>query len=232
MALALSPRIVRSPVVLPEFVRQCSVRLNTWTFDDIPIPEALRASVPKRQLHFRAGRFCAMEALAALTDGHGPSTMIVARGDGGAPEWPAGVTGSITHTDDFASAAVALTGDAAAIGIDAERVMSDAQALRVKDVIVSPSELAEVGPRAWTRAEALTLVFSAKEAIFKCLHPRVRRMFDYHDVRIEAAHADAGIFEARLVTSLSPRWPAGARLVGRFEIDRPLVHTGICVREG
>src|ERR687896_741970 len=107
MTLAVSPRILRSPNVLPGIARQCSVRLDATdpsgegAFGGIDVPEALRAAVPKRQLHFRAGRFCAMEALRALA----PLQRLdgVARGPAGAPEWPDGVTGSITHTDDFAS---------------------------------------------------------------------------------------------------------------------------------
>ena len=232
MTLAVFPRIVRSPNVLPSFVRQCSVRFDATdlsgdqaAFDDIAIPDDLRAAVPKRQLHFRAGRFCAMEALRALAplrrfDG-------VPRGRGGAPEWPAGVTGSITHTEAFASAAVALTGETRGIGIDSERIMADERARRVADVVASPSELAQTGTMGWTLAETLTIVFSAKETIFKCLHPQVGRMFDYHDVRIEAVDAVAGTFSAQLMASLSPRFHAGTALEGGFELDRPWMHTGM-----
>ena len=60
------------------------------------------------------------------------------------PERQAGrpaLLGSITHTDDFASAAVAFTADAVSLGIDTERVLSAEQARDVGDVVASSSEL-------------------------------------------------------------------------------------------
>jgi 4'-phosphopantetheinyl transferase EntD len=115
-------------------------------------------SAPKRRRDFALGRACARAALAGL--GHGEA--VIAKGDDGAPLWPSGIAGSITHTDGYAAA---LVGNRfAGIGIDAERVGG-----------VTP----DLWPRLFTSAEqerlraeadplrAATLLFSAKEASYK-----------------------------------------------------------------
>lgn len=227
---------VRSPGVLPDFVMQFSCRLPGGESDggfapwqQVEIPAELCEAAPKRQLHFRAGRYCALRALAMLG---GPIPTHLPRTAGGAPLWPVGVTGSITHTDDFVSAAVARTSQVAALGIDTERIMLPDRAARVSSAIAWPSELAHARAIGCDRLEALTLIFSAKEAIFKCLYGKVGRVFDYRDVRIVAAGLHPGTFTARIVQTLSPDVPAQTLLHGRFEINGSWVHTGMVLSPG
>jgi 4'-phosphopantetheinyl transferase EntD len=117
-------------------------------------------SAPKRRRDFALGRACARAALAEL--GHGDA--VIAKGEGGAPLWPPGIAGSITHTVGYAAALVGESNRFAGIGIDAERVGG-----------VTP----DLWPRLFTGAEqdrlrteadplhAATLFFSAKEACYK-----------------------------------------------------------------
>jgi enterobactin synthetase component D len=156
----------------------------------------------------------------------------VRRAANGAPLWPEALTGSITHTDDFVSAAVARTTDAEALGIDTERIMSESQARQVEDLVASTREVAHGCEAGMSRLEALTLVFSAKESIFKCLHPMTGRYFDFRDVLIDRVDARARTFTARLVQTLSPRFPAEAMFQGGFEVDTPWVHTGVALPSG
>src|SRR5690606_3948746 len=74
-----------------------------WTAEDFTlsgIPPA--RGLAKRQSEFLAGRLCAREALACLTQ----QRSIPAVGEDGAPQWPAGVVGSITHGAGLALAVV------------------------------------------------------------------------------------------------------------------------------
>ena len=220
----------RNPAVLPDVVKQFHTVLTLNSdvgdapWDEIELPAGLREATAKRQLHFRAGRYCALRALEAL-EGR-PVRTVPPRTAGGAPMWPAGVTGSITHTDDFVWAAVARISQVEALGIDTERIMSADRAARVSGAIAWPSELAHARAIGCDRLEALTLVFSAKEAIFKCLYGKVGRVFDYRDVRIVAAEANSRTFTARIVRTLSDDFPAQTILQGHFEIDRHWMHTG------
>jgi enterobactin synthetase component D len=216
--------------VLPHFARQASVHLNgvlPAEMEQIALPAALDAAIPKRRLQFRAGRYCAMKAMGAL----GPSCAgrLVARAANGAPLWPEGLVGSITHTDDFASAAAALTADAAALGIDTERIMTEPRGRNVGRMIAWPSEVGHARTAGLSRLEGMTLVFSAKESIFKCLHGLVGCYFDFHDVRIVEVDGPERTFVARLVKTLSASFPAHTLLRGTFDVEGAWMHTGIAL---
>jgi 4'-phosphopantetheinyl transferase EntD len=201
--------------------------LEDKVFETVELPHALHAAVRKRQLHFRAGRYCAREALCALDPDR--AFRWLARASDGAPIWPDGITGSITHTDDFVSAAVARTSDLGALGIDTELIVSSERARAVAPSVAWASELGHARQAGCDRCEALTLVFSAKESIFKCLHPAVGRFFGFHDVRIVHVNPDTRCFRARIVRSLAEGLPADTILEGRYEIDGSRVHTGIAL---
>ena len=220
---------VRSPEVVPSGVSQFSLAYDagesSWlsVVEGISLPETLRGAATRRKVEFAAGRVCAREAMGAL--GVVPETvgLNVDR----SPRWPLGITGSITHAAQFASAAVATSTDVSAIGIDSEPVIDEIRARQVTAAVAWPIELAHARAAQLTRLEALTLVFSAKEALFKCLYPQVGRVFDFHDVRLTAVDGLARTFHVRLVRPLSPRLPAGTLLEGRFSLDERGIHTGI-----
>ena len=221
----------RDPAVVPDAVAQFSCLVDGlrhpsfWQHGELPAE--LRAATPQRQLQFLAGRFCASQALAALTGRRAPSLPRAATG---APLWPQGITGSITHTDDFASAAVTWTDSFSSVGIDTERIMTAERAARVSPAVAWPSELAHARSAGCDRLQAVTLVFSAKESIFKCLHRHVGRVFDFCDVRIVAVDPAARSFTARVVKTLAERFPAQTLLEGRFDIEEPWIHTGMVLR--
>jgi enterobactin synthetase component D len=196
-------------------------------FDGIVLPVELEAAVAKRQLQFRAGRHCVRMALRALLPSASPA--VLARGSAGEPIWPAGVTGSITHTDTMAAAVVARTADVASLGIDIEPVMGLTRAREIARVVAWPSEVAIARLPGFDRNGALTLVFSAKEAIFKCLYPLIGTRFGFHDVRVVSVDGLAGTFSVRLVKALSTDWHAGVVVPGRFAVEGDTVYTAVAL---
>ena len=223
---------VESPAVLPSAAEQFSLAIDVRqtfvdgrSFDGIPVPAELGGATPARRVQFLAGRFCAMEALRRL-DPHGPRATV-GRSERGAPVWPSGVVGSITHTDGFVSAAVARADEVRSLGIDSEGIVTREQAQSVSTHVSWPSELAHARQAGLDRLQSLTLVFSAKEAIFKCLYPLIGAMFYYHDVRMVGIDAKARLFRARLVKTLSPAFPADMLVEGRFDLSESRVHTGM-----
>ena len=194
------------------------------------VPGPAGMAVPKRHAEFRAGRLSAAEALRRLDPAlaHSP----VPRADHGVPQFPDGVVGSITHTAGIAAAAVARTRDARSLGIDFEPVVSSHQARAIGTAVAWPCELVEGRDSGLDLGEAFTLVFSAKEALFKCLFPIVRVFFDFRDVRIVAVDAATRMFRAKVVRTLSKQVRAGAVLEGRFHIEQARVHTGILLPSG
>src|SRR5262245_429638 len=75
---------------------------------------AVRGAVAKRRREVAFGRDCARRALAQL----GAQPVTIPRGEGGAPVWPPGIVGSITHCDEVAAAAVARGETVRGLGID------------------------------------------------------------------------------------------------------------------
>lgn len=120
-----------------------------------------------RRREFAAGRACARRALELLGVALGPLPV----GADGAPVWPDGVVGSITHKGDYRAAAVARSSDFAGLGIDAE--LDAPLPAGVLERIASPAEVCAVERLLSERPGAHwdRLLFSAKEATVKAAAP-------------------------------------------------------------
>ena len=105
--------------------------------------------------------------------------------------------------------------------------MSPGRGAAVVNGIAWPSETAHARAAGFDRLEALTLIFSAKESIFKCLSGRVGRTFGFHDVRVVGVDGASRSFQARVVTNLAAEFPAQTYLEGTFEVRAPWIHTAM-----
>jgi len=223
---------VPTPAVLPEWAAQFGLSIAPEhrsdaerVFGDMPLPPDLAKAVARRRFDFRAGRFCARRALQAIACHHADAPL--GRTGSGAVAWPSGVTGSITHTREFVWAAVATSHDASAIGIDCEHVISSERAHHVARAVAWACEVDAARGANLDRLTALTLVFSAKESFFKCVHSRVGRLFGFHDVRIVSVDAASRQFCVRVTKTLSSSLVCGSELTGRFAVDDGRVYTGM-----
>ena len=139
---------------------------------------------PMRKLFFAGGRLAlrrAIRAAEALGDA-GP----VLPGELGAPTLPKGLIGSISHTHGLAAAIVGtLPPDAeqAAVGIDVESVSRQTSS-RLARRILAPVEREQMERDELELPDhaGLTLRFSLKEALYKALHPILRRSINWHSV--------------------------------------------------
>jgi enterobactin synthetase component D / holo-[acyl-carrier protein] synthase len=177
---------------------------------------AVEAAVRARRAAFSTGRACARRALSSL----GIAPVAIAVGRGGAPRWPAGIVGSITHCDGFRGAAVARARDLGSIGIDAEpnRPLPDRVLPRIalEGERAMVRELASSEPGVcWDR-----LLFSAKEAVYKTYYPLGTRLtFSLASLSFDVdAHAfevriDSRAISASPAMTLSARWTATDHLV-------------------
>ncbi|MFD3543682.1 4'-phosphopantetheinyl transferase [Streptomyces sp. NPDC058662] len=201
-----------------------------WRLDDSePVslfPEeaaAVANAVDRRRREFSTVRLCARLALSAL----GVPPVPLVPGQRGAPRWPEGVAGSMTHCEGYRAAALARTADVWSLGIDAEPAGPLPEG--VLDAVSRPGErrhLAELGARrpdvAWDR-----LLFSAKESVFKTWYPLARRELGFEEAEVDFApdgSGRAGTFTARLLVRgpvvgesrlecLTGRWAARDGLV-------------------
>ncbi|MFF7971376.1 4'-phosphopantetheinyl transferase superfamily protein [Streptomyces sp. NPDC007905] len=187
-------------------------------------------AVDKRRREFTAVRVCARLAMEKL----GVPPQAVPTGERGAPTWPQGLTGSMTHCDGYRAAALVRAGDLASLGIDAEP--HGPLPSGVFDSIALPAEqdrhrtLRATRPGVhWDR-----LLFSAKESVYKAWFPLTHAWLDFSEADIELAAAAGsgtrGSFHARLLVP-GPLLD-GVRLSafeGRWLIADGLVLTAVTV---
>ncbi|OEJ40554.1 hypothetical protein AR457_14035 [Streptomyces agglomeratus] len=189
-----------------------------------PLPVAeeqhLAGAVPRRIREFRAGRHSARAGLARI--GLRPELLLPA--PGGGVRWPSGAVGSISHSGRYCAAAVAPAALAAGIGFDA------AQRTTVTEVmaraVCRPEELDRCERDPYPAEERATLVFSAKEALYKALHPLTGVPLGFQDVTVTvpAARLTSGRFWARV---LAPGPLSGLRVQGRYAFTATEVLTSV-----
>jgi 4'-phosphopantetheinyl transferase EntD len=193
-----------------------------------PIEEAavLRA-VPKRRREFAAGRACARQALARLGAVAGP----IPRGADGAPVWPRGVLGSIAHCDGLCAAVAAWEGEVRSIGLDLEVTAPlDSDLVTYvcnADEIDRLRTLPFVSGVDWPK-----LIFSAKEAFYKCYHPLARTFLDFREVSVTVDVTDSdtmGTFSA-VINPDKPARDRCADFAGRWAVHETFVCAGVTLR--
>ena len=201
------------------------------SFGDVPEPailDAERAVVSgasaERRREFATGRHCARTALGRIGVLAGPILPDEDR----APQWPAGVVGSITHCARYRAAAVTHSDEVAGVGIDAEPhaplpgevlalVLRDEERARLVSLADAHSDVH------WDR-----VVYCAKEAAYKAWFPLTRRWLGFADVST-TVRLD-GTFRAQLLAP-GPR-VAGLELQGfsgRWLVANGLVATATSV---
>jgi 4'-phosphopantetheinyl transferase EntD len=179
---------------LPE-IRLVGGRVADYAGELLPEerPAAERA-VAKRVQEFATGRHLARLALADL----GLTPCAIPRAPDRRPQWPTAVVGSITHAGELAVAAVARADTLDGLGIDLE------EADRVTDALY---------PKLFTAAELVGLevgepglaglLFSAKEAGYKAVNPRVGKFISFHEAEV-LVDWPAGTFRLQYVGDHAP----------------------------
>ena len=188
--------------------------------------EALLArAVEKRRREFTTARHCARQALAEL--GVAPAPILP--GLRGAPQWPDGIVGSMTHCAGYRAAAVARSSAVATVGIDAEPHDQLPDGV-LRAIARGPEEahLRDLAVRRpgthWDR-----LLFCAKEATYKAWFPLMQEWLGFEDAEV-TIDPDARTFTSRLL--VDGPVVAGRRLdgfAGRFTATPDHLATAIAV---
>ncbi|MFI6809917.1 4'-phosphopantetheinyl transferase [Streptomyces luteogriseus] len=146
-----------------------------------------------RRREYTTVRHCARRALGGL----GLAPVPLLPGVRGAPGWPDGVVGSMTHCVGYRAAATAHRSDVRALGIDAEPHAPLPEG--VLGYIALPEEASRVARLArrvpevhWDR-----LLFCAKEAVYKAWFPATHTWLGFDGAVISPA--PDGTFHARVL---------------------------------
>ena len=180
--------------------------------------EAVQGAVMARRREFATVRACARLALRQL----GLPASPIFRDADGAPRWPAGVVGSMTHCPGYRAAVVARAGDLCSVGLDAEphAALPD----DVREFVLRDEERARLS--SWMQLRPHLhwdrIVFCAKEAVYKAWFPLTRRWLEFADVSV-SLHVN-GSFRAQVSAPHPPI--AGVDLQsfgGQWRVDRGLI---------
>lgn len=171
------------------------------TTDQDMLKHGLQTSGRSRKRHgeYLAGRLCAAGVLE--TD-----RLLARDADSGRPLWPDGWCGSITHSHGQAAAVAAATADWKGLGLDMERLLEAGRALRLHNAILTKDE------QRWLSGESddgaarlLTLIFSAKESLYKAINPLTGVYFGFQDAQVIEYRQD-GQLTLQLLRDLSDEY--------------------------
>ena len=151
----------------------------------------------RKRVEFALGRTAAHFALKQIGL---ESPAPVVRGQKGEPIWPEGIVGSITHCHPWTVAVAVQCSNGFAIGVDLE-TKERMQGTDISDLVCREVELDWV--RGGDFQQRLTMIFSAKEAVYKALYPLCRRYIDFKEVELTWL-PEQHRFQGRFLTPLGP----------------------------
>lgn len=186
-------------------------------------------AVDKRKREFTSARHCARVAMEKL----GVEPAPIMRGKSGAPQWPKGVVGSLTHCDGYRGAVLAYSMQVRSVGIDAEPhgPLPDG-VLGAVSLEAEREWLATVGRQDvhWDR-----VLFCAKEATYKAWEPLTGRWLGFEDAHITFERTGSGddisgtFHSELLVPGDTVSGPPLRAFDGRWMVAGGLVMTAISV---
>lgn len=205
-------------------------------FEDPPglTPHPLEAplvakAVDKRKREFTSARHCARVAMGKL----GVDPAPVMRGKSGAPQWPKGIVGSLTHCDGYRGAVLGHAMAVRSVGIDAEPhgplpdgVLGAVSLEQERDWLAAASD-SDVH---WDR-----LLFCAKEATYKAWEPLTGRWLGFEDAHITFERTGSGdnptgtFHSELLVPGGTLAGPPLTSFDGRWMVSSGLIVTAIAV---
>jgi 4'-phosphopantetheinyl transferase EntD len=150
---------------------------------------------PLRVRQFATGRYLSRKAIELAG---GSAKSIVATDARGIPIWPDGLTGSISHTATDCVVAVASQDSISSVGIDLET--NEANFSRNEWDLVSSETERRHSKKCYglSSDQFVNLIFSAKEAVYKCLAQVAEIELGFEDVECCLRPDEQG-FNARLL---------------------------------
>lgn len=183
------------------------------------LPKEIVASIDSRKREYLAGRYCASQALIAL----GSDDTRVERNNDRSPCWPEGTCGSLSHAQDRAIACVGWQNDFCGIGIDIEKNITHGVLSSLQALVFTPQEQKLVHNLDFPILQAATLIFSAKESVYKYIYPQTNCELAFTDISLISFKK--GVFYAELPRREAERWPNGNCVQGQYCFDGDFVIT-------
>lgn len=189
-----------------------------WPEEEAHIARAVEG----RRAEFTAGRVLARRAIAQL----GGEDFPIPPGSRNMPIWPAGFVGSISHAHGQVAAAVAKHADIRSVGIDIENMNRFRHELEKKIASDEEIHLNFDGLPADARQMALAIMFSGKEAFYKCQYPITGQYLGFHDAHLVIDHKNR-TFGLDFLAEAPPL--TGRHFAGRYGIRGGTIYSAMVI---
>lgn len=207
--------------------------LNKYYNDDMTLkllgnnlPESLRNVAVKRKSEYTAGRYAVKQAFRLLDH---TIDKEIAIGENGIPLWPQLFTGSISHTSTNAMCVVSHTDEIRSIGIDIENWFNNELFNSVASSVLTSSEYKFLNQYKSLELNIITLIFSAKESLFKALYFDVKCYFGFDAAKIVSIDLQNNTFIAELILDLNSNLKQGSQFKGIFKFYENFIFTAIII---
>ena len=143
----------------------------------------------QRRNEFIAGRGLVRRGLASF----GIPDCRIGRAEDGSPVWPPGVCGSISHKRNLCAVVLSHTSAYHALGVDIEKDQNLSPT--VWKYFVNPQERMQSINEAFDRIA--NLLFSCKEAAYKCLQPQFTAPVPFEDILVHLTVKNIRSYQVR-----------------------------------
>lgn len=190
----------------------------------IDLPARVALSVPTRRREFFWGRLCAHVAIRRFAPNLNGQITI---GSHGCPVFPDGFEGSISHGGDHA-VAVCQPAELGRLGVDVEPLITQKTTRDIGPLIASQAEIDRADWGDAHESLRLTLIFSAKEALFKAMYPDIARIVDFSCASVAGVDRTVERLLLTIEEDLSGRWNRGRQIEAQFKVYADRVITLVC----
>lgn len=159
--------------------------VSSFTMENIPFSSLFekersicKSYESQRLSDFLRGRYCAHRCLASFQ-----ISSPVLKDDVGAPIWPEGFSGSISHTHGLAGAILSRKNTFLSVGLDIEKIgRIDTE---IWPLLFTESEISLLHKlNSEKQQEVSTLMFSMKEAYYKMQYQLTKSGMEYDDLEV------------------------------------------------
>ena len=193
----------------------------------ITFAQDIKGAVNKRKAEYLAGRYAAAQALKSF----GVTRPTIPTGSDRSPIFPEGIVASISHTNTTALCAAGLSKNIKHLGIDLETILNKTTINEVEHSIINGIEKEILVGLSMPYENAFSIVFSAKESLFKALYSNVKSYFDFSAAQLVHINENENLIEFKLSQELSPTLSKGTRINGTFCFNKTEVLTCIYAKK-
>ncbi|WP_262696497.1 4'-phosphopantetheinyl transferase family protein [Kordiimonas aquimaris] len=168
------------------------------------------------------GRICSSKALYNLARIKDYSLLSDLDG---VPIWPKGIVGSLSHTESVCGAVVAYSNSVLSMGFDIEELERISE--EMFEEICTENELLKLKEQQFFQSKRnVSILFSAKEAFYKCYYPLYRNWLDFKDVDIEL-----GSYKIMIKSCKGLRAHQCSLFEGRYTIVEQRVYASVYISQ-